>query len=151
VSLFKRWCFVMTIASAMLVGCGGENGGEDLVPATGMVKLDGKPIAGVSLTLVPQEGVKGRGGYAVSGPDGAFAFQSDVDVPGVPAGNYRVLMQKYAMPDGSPIPPDASAADAGIVNQLLPIYADPDQSPAYLTFPAPDPSGITIELKSKLR
>lgn len=149
--LFQSWCAVLTLSTASIVGCGGENSGLNLVSATGIVKLDGKPIGGVSLTLVPQEGVQGRGGYAVSAEDGSFTFQSDVDVSGVPAGNYRVLMQKYATPDGSPIPPDATAADGGVVNKLPPIYCDPDRSPAFVTLPISEGSGITIDLKSKAR
>lgn len=139
-----------SIVLLVLVGCETESVGE-VVPAAGIVTLDGKPASGISITLVPQEGVKGRGGYGSTGEDGAFSLQSDTEVPGVPAGYYRMLFQKYAMPDGSPIPPDTSAADAGIINQLPPVYSHPEQSPVYVTFPTPDGQPLTIDLKSRPR
>lgn len=149
-SLLKSWPAAMAISCAILAGCGPANR-LDTVPATGVVTLDGEPIAGVAMTLVPQEGVKGRGGYAVTGEDGSYNFQVDPETEGVPPGAYRVLLQKYAMPDGSPIPTGVSAADAGIVNVLPPIYSDPEKSQVLVTFPSPDGQGIPIELKSRLR
>ncbi len=148
--LLKSWPASIAVTCAMLAGC--ETAGTvDTVPATGVVTLDGKPVAGVSMTLVPQEGVKGRGGYAVTGEDGSYSFQVAPETEGVPAGYYRVLLQKYAMPDGSPIPPGASAADAGIVNVLPPVYSNPEESQVWVTFPSPDGQGTPIDLKSRLR
>ncbi|HBJ33760.1 MAG TPA: hypothetical protein DDZ51_03145 [Planctomycetaceae bacterium] len=146
-----KFCFAFTaLAAFLLTGCEADTIGE-VVPAAGNVTLDGKPIAGVSISLVPQEGVKGRGGYGTTGEDGSFTLQADIDVMGVPAGNYRVMLQKYTMPDGSPIPPDTSGADAGIVNQLPPVYSDPEQSQVYVTFPTPDGQPVKIDLKSRPR
>jgi len=134
----------------MLAGC--ETAGTvDTVPASGVVTLDGQPVANVSMTLVPQEGVKGRGGYAVTGEDGSYTFRIDPETEGVPPGYYRVLLQKYAMPDGSPIPDGASAADAGMVNVLPPVYSNPEESQVWVTFPSPDGQGISIDLKSRPR
>jgi len=142
--------FVASFGFFLLAGCETDTVGE-VVPAAGVVTLDGKPIAGVSITLLPQEGVKGRGGYGTTGEDGSFSLQTETEVPGVSPGNYRVLMQKYAMPDGSPIPPDTSAADAGVVNQLPSLYNDPQQSPVTVTFPTPDGQPVKIDLKSRPR
>jgi len=152
--LIVRFCkfgsVSLAIVAMFLVGCEGDSVGE-VVPASGVVTFDGKPIAGVSITLVPQEGVKGRGGYGTTGEDGSFELQSAPEVNGVPAGYYRVLFQKFAMPDGSPIPPDTSAADAGLVNQLPEVYSHPEHSTVYVTFPTPDGQPITIDLKSRPR
>jgi hypothetical protein len=134
----------------LFVGCETKNV-VDVVPAAGVVTLEGKPISGVSITLVPQEGVKGRGGYGLSGEDGSFSLQYDTEVPGVPAGKYQVLFQKYAMPDGSPIPPDTMGADAGLVNLLPPFYSSIDQSTVYISFPTPDGQPVKIDLKSRPR
>lgn len=146
----KSWLASVAIVSVLLAGCDTETTGE-VVPASGVVTLDGKPMAGVSITLVPQEGVKGRGGFGSTGEDGAFSLQADTEVLGVPAGYYRMLFQRYAMPDGSPIPPDTSAADAGLVNLLPEVYAHPELSPVYVTFPTPDGQPLTIDLKSRPR
>jgi len=136
------------MALAPMLGC--DNGALiDVVPASGTVMMDGKPLPGVSLTLVPQEGVKGRGGYAITAEDGSFQFQTSPEQTGVPAGNYRVLFQKFTMPDGSPIPPDTIGADAGIVNQLPSIYANPEQSPISATIPPPSGESLAFNLKSR--
>jgi len=148
--LLRNWPAAIAMTCAMLAGC--ETAGTvDTVPATGVVTLDGQPVANVSMTLVPQEGVKGRGGYAVTGEDGSYSFQVDSETEGVPAGYYRVLLQKYAMPDGSPIPDGASAADAGMVNVLPPVYSNPEESQVWVNFPSPDGQGIAIDLKSRPR
>jgi len=123
----------------------------DVVPASGTVMMDGKPLTGVTLTLVPQEGVKGRGGYAVTAEDGSFQLQTSPELTGVPPGNYRVLFQKLTMPDGSPIPPDTAGAEAGLVNQLPPIYANPEQSPISATIPTPGGEALAFDLKSRPR
>lgn len=146
----KYWFVLTAVAAVLLAGCETDAIGE-VVPAAGIVTLDGKPIAGVSISLVPQEGVEGRGGYGTTGEDGSFSLQADTDVMGIPAGYYRIMLLKYAMPDGSPIPPDTSAADAGIVNLLPPVYSDPEQSQVYATFPTPDGQPVKIDLKSRPR
>tara|TARA_R110002167_G_scaffold257379_1_gene463817 strand:- start:440 stop:904 length:465 start_codon:yes stop_codon:yes gene_type:complete len=136
---------ILTLAS---IGCDGGTTYE-VVAATGTVLLDNKPIEGVSLTLVPQRGVMGRGGYATTGSDGTFTLQSEPEVTGVVPGNYMVLFRKYAMPDGSPIPPGTSAADANLVNQLPEIYSHPEKSPIYATIPATGQEGLSFELSSR--
>jgi hypothetical protein len=145
----KGWIAWLAVAFLLLTGCGESNGIGEVVPAAGVVTVDGKPVSGVSITLAPQEGVAGRGGYGSTGEDGSFSLQADTEVPGVPPGNYRMMLQKYAMPDGSPIPPDTSAADAGLVNLLPAIYSHPEQSPVYVTFPTPDGQPVKIDLKSR--
>jgi hypothetical protein len=139
----------LAVVVLLLTGCGESNGIGEVVPAAGIVMVDGKPVSGISITLAPQEGVAGRGGYGSTGEDGSFSLQADTEVPGVPPGNYRMMLQKYAMPDGSPIPPDTSAADAGLVNLLPAIYSHPEQSPVYVTFPTPDGQPVKIDLKSR--
>jgi hypothetical protein len=147
---YKCLFSIAPLIVALLIGCD-SSGSIDVVPAAGVVTLDGKPIGGVAISLVPQEGIKGRGGYGTTGEDGSFSLQADVNVMGVPAGYYKVLLQKYAMPDGSPIPPETSAADVGAINMFPAMYADPDQSQVYVTFPTPDGQPVKIDAKSRPR
>lgn len=141
---------VLSIAALALSGCG-RSANFEVVPVNGTVFVDEKPISGVALTLVPQEGVKGRGGYATSAGDGSFELQAEPEVKGVVPGNYRVLFQKYAMPDGSPVPPGTSSADANLINQLPAVYSHPEQSPVYTTIPATDGGGLVFRLSSRPR
>tara|TARA_R110002073_G_scaffold36582_18_gene106561 strand:- start:1128 stop:1586 length:459 start_codon:yes stop_codon:yes gene_type:complete len=141
------FCSVLVLALASS-GCDGT-ATYDVVAASGTVMLDNKPIEGVSVTLVPQRGIKGRGGYATSSSDGTFTLQSAPEVNGVVPGNYLVLFRKYAMPDGSPVPPGTSAADANLINQLPEIYSHPEKSPIYATIPATGPEGLSFQLSSR--
>ncbi|QDT02381.1 hypothetical protein K227x_07570 [Rubripirellula lacrimiformis] len=140
-------CTALILALAS-IGCDGGTTYE-VVAATGIVLLDNKPIEGVSVTLVPQRGIKGRGGYATSASDGTFTLQSEPEVEGVVPGNYMVLFRKYAMPDGSSVPPGTSAADANLINQLPEIYSHPEKSPIYATIPPTEPGGLSFELSSR--
>lgn len=147
---FKFISFVVLISCIGALGCGkGES--LELVAASGTVMLDEKPVAGVAVTLIPQDGVMGRGGYATSGVDGTFALQAEPEAIGVAAGTYRVLLQKYAMPDGSPVPPGTSAADANLINQLPAVYSHPERSPLSVTIPIPDGQALSFKMSSSLR
>jgi hypothetical protein len=151
VKFLNVWMVLFSIVSLpIMAGCNPDSFGE-LVPASGLVTLDGKPIAGVSITAIPQEGVKGRGGYGLTDSEGSFSLQVDTEASGLPAGNYRLLLQKYAMPDGSPIPENVSAADTDIANVLPPVYSSDERSPVYVTFPTPDGMPVKVDLKSKPR
>lgn len=140
-------CFVLAVFCVGMAGCEGEV--LDTVDAGGLVKLDGKPAEGVMLTLVPSEGVKGRGGYGLTEGDGSVGFRVDPETPGVPPGSYLVLAQKLTMPDGSPIPPDTSGAEAEFTNKLSPIYSDPGRSPLQVTVPPTGAKDIAVELVSR--
>lgn len=133
-----------------LPGCSEDELG-DVTPATGTVYLDGEPASNVSISLVPQAGVKGRGGYAKSSEDGSFEFMSTPESPGVLPGKYQVLFSRYTMPDGSPIPPDAMPEEGEIVNQLHPLYSDPGTSPVFADVPGSGGEPLKFELSSKPR
>jgi len=139
---------LMFAATLSLTGCD-DGGPGELVPLTGVVLLDGTPVSDVSLTLVPQIGVQGRGGYAKSTGDGSFEFQTSPEDMGVSPGKYRVLFQKYAMPDGSPIPPNTSAADAGLVNEMPALYSNPETSPVFAEVSTDATEPLRFELESR--
>jgi hypothetical protein len=135
------------------LGCGGTK--SDAVatptfPVQGKVTLDGQPAEGVGLSFVPVQQTKGMGGYAVSKADGTFEALSMDGQTGIPEGDYAVAALKMTMPDGSPIPPEASAADVGAVNKLPARYGDPSQSPLVIKIQAGPNTEIALDLKSRL-
>lgn len=144
--LSVRWLAVAAVC-VFMAGCEGVV--LSTVDAGGSVKLDGKPADGVMLTLVPSEGVKGRGGYGLTEGDGSVVFHVDPETPGVPPGMYLVLAQKLRMPDGSPVPPNTSGAEISFKNELSPIYSDPGKSPLQLTVPPTGAKDISVELVSR--
>ncbi len=75
-------------------GCGGD-GRPDLVQATGTVKLNGEPLADANIVLMPDEGNPimrpSRGRTDAQGNFTLWTYQKG---DGVPAGSYRVGIQK---------------------------------------------------------
>lgn len=136
-----------------LPGCSSSSGydqPEKLVPVTGTVLLDGAPLGGASINFVPQAGTAGLGGFAITDSSGKFDALHISNVLGLPSGSYAVTFSKLAMPDGSPIPPDLDAADAGAL-QVLPRHLTevfPEQHPFMLTVTT-DPQTVTYQLQSK--
>ncbi|WP_417737567.1 carboxypeptidase-like regulatory domain-containing protein [Rosistilla oblonga] len=141
---------VATLCVGMLVvGCGSTEQLLDVVPASGKVTVDGKPVEGISVSLLPQDGVPGRGGYGVTDATGAFTVTSVEGQDGVAEGKYKVVFQKLTQPDGSPIPPGSNAADVGAVNSLPAAYNDPDLSTMFAIIKADGTSEMEFDLNSK--
>jgi hypothetical protein len=70
----------------LMVGCGGPS----LAPVKGIVKVDGKPVKGVSLTFVKvNASVNDLPANAVSGEDGSFSLRTGETVGATP-GKYKV-------------------------------------------------------------
>ena len=120
-----------------LIGCGGSGPG-DAVSVRGTVTLDGKPLRGAVVTFVPTGATPGVGGRARTGADGKYALTGLRGESGVPAGTYRVTVNKLEMPDGTDFPEDAPVApmDSGAKERLPAHYANPSQSRLTATVPA---------------
>lgn len=76
-------------------GCGG--GRPKLIQATGTVKLDGKPLAGAIVSFQPVAAEAGgfqRPSSAVTDSEGKFTPGTFGEKDGLPAGKYRVAVQK---------------------------------------------------------
>lgn len=93
------------LGTAMLVvavvGCG--DSGLTLVPLTGTVKLDGKPLPFKSLMLVPSDGTPGHGAGGYSDGQGNYKLRAIVpgaikDFPGCPPGKYQVVVSEPQIP-----------------------------------------------------
>jgi hypothetical protein len=82
----------------------------DLVPASGTVTLDGKPLSDASVSFVFQatapQGFSGSG--AQTDANGKFQVETDAKM-GTISGNFKVLVSKLTMPDGSPVKNDPAA------------------------------------------
>ena len=144
--VMQRLSACLLVGFLAFAGCSGPP--DETVAAGGVVHLDGKPVEGVTVSLIPQSSVRGPGGYGVSDAEGKFTLKSGLETVGVMPGTYRVMFQKMRQKDGSPIPPDVMAADIEIINQLPAIYGDPDNSPFTAVVPNPD-GDFLFELKSR--
>ena len=141
------------VAVALIVctlGCGGGERDPDVVPASGSVTLDGNAIEGVTVTFIPQSGGN-RSGYGMTDAEGRFEAKLGTDLAGLPPGKYRVLFQKLVLPDGSPMPRDAMAADVDARNMLPEIYSSSGESPIMVTVGEGGNQEMKLELQSRMR
>ena len=95
-----------------LLGCGDSVAPppkEDLVPVSGIVKIGGKPAAGVTVAFVPNGTTTGQGSTGVTDDAGKYELKHNAtQKPGIAVGDYMANLTKYVLPDGSPLPPDTA-------------------------------------------
>lgn len=90
---FRLLCLCLaTITLGMIgLGCGD---GITLVPAAGVVTLDGQPLEGATLSFVPAMGNSvSTAGTDVSGPQGNFSMTYNGRA-GLSPGKYKVMVSK---------------------------------------------------------
>ena len=88
---------------ALAGGCGKSD--PSLVPVTGTVTLNDQPLANATVTFIPKDGTPGFGGVGRTDAAGKYALKgSRDDAAGVPPGEYRVVVSKRLMPDGTEVP-----------------------------------------------
>jgi len=102
-----------------LAGCGGSTEKVvKLVPVTGLVTLDGKPLPGAAVLFRPQAGTPGDGGFGTTDDEGRYSLQHRSQKPGIELGSYTVAFSKVTLQDGSPIPEGKTAADVEAVERI---------------------------------
>lgn len=99
----SRFCSVLILFAA--IGCEEERPAvEGLVPVTGTVTLDGKPLENAQVTFVPMS-VDLHGGLdanAQTDAEGKYELQSDQGrAVGAKPGKYRVVISRLHRPDGT--------------------------------------------------
>ena len=105
--------FFSVLGIITLAGCGGAASKpvEELVPAGGIVLINGKPEAGVQVNFTPaKDNTKSHGGTGVTDDSGEFQMRNYMNRGGVPVGDYIVTFSMNANEgeaptvDGKPIP-----------------------------------------------
>lgn len=148
------WAIVAATLAAGLVagvaGCGGGYNVGELVPVTGVVKLNGKPTPGVAVTFLSESGTTGSGGSGTTDENGSFVVAHRTGAPGLVAGTYKVIFSKLVLPDGSPMPtnPGTSAATLGARQMMPPDLADASRSRRIVTV-APNAPPLDFDLRVK--
>ncbi|MEM6798398.1 MAG: carboxypeptidase-like regulatory domain-containing protein [Planctomycetota bacterium] len=127
-----------------LVGAVGCGGGVQVAPVSGIVTLDGKPVADASVIFTPSSG----GTPAVGRTDsaGEFRLKTSGRPQGVPIGLYRVAV--IAKQTSGGVTPPGGDGEFG----SLPVYGRSSKPPRtrWLTPPAyakPESSGLQFEVK----
>jgi hypothetical protein len=144
---------VGALVLSLAAGCGGGGKADlpKLVPVSGTVTLDGKPLAGAMVSFIPTGATPGRSMfYGATGADGRYELVYDEKHKGAPEGQFMVLCNKWVMPDGSDFPRDSKVApmDGGARELLPPRYSLDGTSELRATVKAGGPP-IDFKLTSK--
>ena len=118
--MFRYACtFAVVLLLLHTSGCGSK--GPLRVPVTGTVTLDGSELNAAVLEFIPTGRVAGSGGTGRTGRDGRYEITTWQGKEGLPPGEYRVMIEKRVMPDGSDFPFDGDQwPDAQGLRQVLP-------------------------------
>lgn len=136
--------FLVVVCGA-LVGCGGAKAPwEKVVPASGVVSIDGKPLSGAQITLIPEDNkfpssVRPRG---TSKDDGTFAISTYKAGDGAPAGSYKALVLHY------PIVGSKESPNAG-PNDLPKKYSKVETTDLVLKVDSPASTALELKLERK--
>src|SRR4051812_17785914 len=93
----------LTLLVLLLAGCSGPKTADlTMHPVTGEVTYDGKPAAGVKVTLVPTDAPMvpkiPQNPHAVTRADGTFAVTTFTDGDGAAEGGYQLVLTWPADP-----------------------------------------------------
>jgi hypothetical protein len=130
----------------LMPGCSGQA----TSPVEGVVLLDGKPLAGASVQLVPQG--EGRDATAQTDAQGRFRVSTFRPGDGALPGTYKVVISP---PIGTPDPTQYASADEAMAAAARPApkpagppfpekYTRPDQTPLTIQVPLDKP--LRLEL-----
>lgn len=145
---FTKW--LMTAASLFLLfGCG-KSDGLKRAPITGLVTVEGAPLAGASVQFTPVGGTPGEGALGVADAQGKFVVVSSrQNDAGIPPGEYTVVVSLLADPDGTHLSSEATQADHPFAQEIVPApYSSPD-SPLKVTI-AKEGGEVKVDIPAKL-
>lgn len=147
---------VLGVFAASMVGCL-EKPPEvkfDTVPASGTVKLDGKPLANAGLMFIPATGGKTAGAYGMTDENGKYELTTGAgqkSYKGAVAGDYKVCVSVMVGTDGKPLPPDPEKPPAMRAGResLPPKYSEPMSTTLKVTIGPSGGDKYDIDVTSK--
>ena len=88
--MFKSLVWLAALLAVLLGGCGPA---VKVAPVSGVITLDGKPLANAHIVFQPQSTTRNTepGSFAFTDPNGAYALKlADGEQPGAVLGKHRV-------------------------------------------------------------
>ena len=121
-----RWFLLSACVLPLAIGCGRNS--PRLVPVTGAVTLDGKPVSGATVVFHPEVAMDSTiaaqvtESQAITEVDGTFTLINIHNgSQGAMTGHHKVTVTKLVMKDGTEIPPNTDLAIVGPnAKQLIP-------------------------------
>lgn len=97
-----RAATVLALVAAAAAGCGGGGGGPPLGRVSGVVTLDGQPLADATVTFTP---ATGRPSQGVTGSDGRYTLAYTAEQPGAMLGDHvvRISTEGYVERPGGAV------------------------------------------------
>ncbi len=137
----------LTLAAIFLVTVGCAQNNDALVPVTGIVTMDGRPVAELIVTFTPMGNTLGNGALGGTDTDGHFTLADVRGGQGAYAGEYKVSLYPTPSSDTAGLPTDVvSSGKAGIP----PILLNPNKTPLRATVPETG-AEVEIALSSKIQ
>ena len=138
---------VLLLASVAFLGCGPDTSGlPKTVVAEGIVTLDGAPVEGATVSIVPDSG-EGYGAAGKTDAEGKYSLDAfPGQKTGAVPGSYKVKISKTVLDQGD------DGADIGTVNVSYGLpkkYAAIGTSKLTLTIPDADSTDLNFELQGK--
>jgi len=116
------------LACVYFTGC---NQGPEIVPVKGQITIEGKPIQGGTITVMPNFEGKGRAAQGTINPDGTFELFTTLSgkkIPGTYVGTHPVEISAFVYKDKKKIwYAPATYADAGSSKLVANIEGPTDQ------------------------
>ena len=95
----------LLLVAALAVGCSKKDpNAPELLGVDGVVTLDGQPLEDAVICFRPIGTTRGTEAFGRTDANGHYALESRHLGEGTPVGEYRVMISKLVMPDGSPLP-----------------------------------------------
>ncbi|MCZ2343812.1 MAG: hypothetical protein LC104_18745 [Bacteroidales bacterium] len=112
----------------LILSAGGCSDQPNLVPVSGTLTLDGKPLPHKAIRYIPEPGTPGLGGGRNSDAEGRYTILAQLggqtkDFLGLPPGQYRVVIAEPQIPMTSPVP--ETDADGSPAAAIAPEAVDP--------------------------
>lgn len=100
----RRTCFLLLML--VILGCDKATD-PSLATVSGTITLNDQPLTYATVTFVPKDGTPGFGGVGKTDAAGKYRLAgSRNNEKGIPPGEYRVIISKRLMPDGTELAPD---------------------------------------------
>lgn len=122
---------LLFLTAVVIIGCTGKDPNEPvMVPVSGTVSLDGKPLSGADVSFVPTGQTLGQGAVGRTDKDGSFTLHGRRGGEGAATGSYKVVISKRVMPDGSDVHADDKTPpmESPAKEKLLPRYSDAERT-----------------------
>lgn len=143
-------CLLPVAALVLLAGCGGGKDGLERAPITGLVTVEGAPLAGATVQFTPVGGTPGEGALGVSDAQGKFqVISSRKGDEGIPPGEYSVMVSVLADPDGTRLSSEATQADHPFAQEIVPAPYSGQGSPLKVTI-AKEGGEVKVDIPAKL-